>query len=231
MAYETVARATTPRGEVVLRRADDGVLELRVNGVFVMDTARTSTEETLAELALDRLATPARLLVGGLGLGYTVRRLLADPRVRAVVVGEIEPPVVDWLRDGTIPHGPAILADPRVRVRVADVREVVAAAPLGSLDAVLLDVDNGPDGLVHDANVALYDADFLTVCASRLRPGGIVAVWSAARSDPLASALRAATGSCEWIPCPVDLGTRTEEYILYLGTVGRAGVASLGDHE
>ena len=227
MAYETVARAATPRGEVVLRRDDDGVLELRVNGVFVMDTARTSTEEALAELALDRLTTPTRLLVGGLGLGYTVRRLLADPRVREVVACEIEPPVVDWLRDGTIPHGPAVLADSRVAVRVADVRDVVAATPVGSLDAVLLDVDNGPGGLVHDANATLYDAAFLTGCASRLRPGGILAVWSAARSEPLASALRAATGSCERIPCPVVLGTRTEEYSLYLGTVGRAGVDSL----
>ncbi len=218
MAYETVARATTPRGEVVLRRDDDGVLELRVNGVFVMDTARTSAEEALAELALVRLATPAQLLVGGLGLGYTLRRLLADPRVRRVVASEIEPPVVDWLRDGTIPHGPAVLADSRVDVRVADVREVVAATPVGSLDAVLLDVDNGPEGLVHDANATLYDADFLSACASRLRPGGIVAVWSAARSDPLAAALRAATGTCERIPCPVELGTRTVEYSLYLGT-------------
>ena len=227
MAYETVARAATPRGEVVLRRDDDGVLELRVNGVFVMDTAHTSTEQALAELALDRLTTPARLLVGGLGLAYTVRRLLADPRVREVVACEIEPPVVDWLRDGTIPHGAAVLADSRVSVRVADVREVVAATPTGSLDAVLLDVDNGPDGLVHDANATLYDVDFLADCASRLRPGGIVAVWSAARSDLLASALRAATGSCEQIGCRVDLGTRTEEYSLYLGTVGRAGVDSL----
>jgi fumarate hydratase class II len=229
MTYETVARATTPRGEVGLRRDAAGTLELRVNGVFVMDTARTSTEEALAELALDRLAAPSRVLVGGLGLGYTLRRLLADPRVREVVASEIEPPVVDWLRDGTVPHGPEVLADPRVRVLVADVREVVAATPAGSLDAVLLDVDNGPDGLVHDANAAVYDAGFLAACATRLRPGGIVAVWSSTRAPALESALSAATGSAEWIPCPVDLGTRSEEYSLYLGTVGHDRVDSLPD--
>jgi fumarate hydratase class II len=227
VAYETVARATTPRGEVVLRRDESGVLELRVSGVFVMDTARTSTEEALADLALDRLARPARVLVGGLGLGYTVRRLLADRRVREIVASEIEPPVVDWLRDGTVPHGPATLADRRVRVQVADVRDVVAATSIGTLDAVLLDVDNGPDGLVHDANASLYDADFLTACASRLRPGGIVAVWSSTPAPALAAALYTATGSSERIPCPVALGSRSEEYSLYLGTVRPTAADSL----
>ena len=114
---------------------------------------------------------------------------------------------------------------------MADVREVVAATPIGTLDAVLLDVDNGPDGLVHDANASLYDADFLAACASRLRPGGIVAVWSSTRSPALAAALRAATGSCERIPCPVRLGDRSEEYSLYLGTVGPTAADSVGEHE
>jgi spermidine synthase len=216
VTHETLARATTLRGEVVLRRDDAGVLELRVNGVFVMDTAHVATEEALAAVVLDRLADPGRVVVGGLGLGFTVRRLLADDRVREVVVAEIEPPVATWMRDGTVPHGPAILGDPRVRLEIADVREVVAAAPTGAVDVVQLDVDNGPDGLVHDPNVAVYDAAFLDTCGHRLRPGGWLAVWSATASPRLEAALRDAVGSCERIPYPVDLDGRAEEYSVYL---------------
>jgi spermidine synthase len=216
MSYETLARATTPRGEVVLRSDQAGVLELRVNGVFVMDTARVSTEEALAAVVLDRLADPVRVVVGGLGLGFTVRRLLADPRVREIVAVEIEPPVAEWMLDGTVPHGPAIVTDPRVRLEVADVRAVVAAEPIGALDAVLLDVDNGPDGLVHDTNAAVYDPAFLDACARRLRPEGWLGIWSATASTALESALRDAFGSCDRVPYAVDLDGRPEEYSVYL---------------
>jgi spermidine synthase len=222
VTHETVARATSPRGEVVLRRDAAGVLELRVNGVFVMDTAHTATEEALAGVVLERLADPSRVLVGGLGLGCTIRRLLGDDRVRQVTVVELEPPVATWMRDGTVPHGPAILADPRVTLRVADVRSVVAATPVGMLDAVLLDVDNGPDGLVHDTNAAVYRPEFLGACAATLRPGGRLAIWSATRSEPLESALRAAVGGSERVPYAVDLDGRAEEYSVYLATAPAA---------
>ena len=141
---EDVARAVGERGELVLRRRGDGALELRVNGVFVMDDRETSSEELLASVALDAVLRPSRVLVGGLGLGYTVRALLADERVREVVVAEIEPDVVRWMRDGVVP---SVLDDPRVRVEVGDVRDVVMGQPAGSLDGILLDVDNGPDSL------------------------------------------------------------------------------------
>jgi fumarate hydratase class II len=216
MTHETLARATTPRGEVVLRRDEAGVLELRVNGVFVMDTARVATEEALAAVVLDRLADPGRVVVGGLGLGFTVRRLLADQRVREIVVAEIEPPVAEWMRDGTVPHGPAIMSDSRLRLEVADVREVLAAEPAHTLDAVLLDVDNGPDGLVHDANSAVYDPAFLDMCASRLRPHGWLGIWSATASTALESALRDTIGACERVPYAVDLDGRPEEYSVYV---------------
>ena len=86
---------------------------------------------------------PGQVLVGGLGLGFTLAEVLADPRVRRVVVAEIEPALVGWLRDGTVPHGPALLADPRVEVAVDDVADVIGG-PRASFDLVLLDVDNGP---------------------------------------------------------------------------------------
>ncbi len=116
------------RGELVLRRREGGALELRVNGVFVMDDAETSSEELLASAALDAVLRPARVLVGGLGLGYTVRALLADARVESVLVAEIEPAVVQWMRDGLVP---SVLDDARVRVEVGDVRDVVLAQRVG----------------------------------------------------------------------------------------------------
>ena len=109
-----MARALSPRGEVVLRERRDpddgspGVLELRVNGVFVMDTRETSSERGLATAALAEVEDPRAVLVGGLGLGYTAHEVLADRRVERLVVVEIEEDLVRWMRDGTVPHGPAL---------------------------------------------------------------------------------------------------------------------------
>ncbi len=131
-----VARTTSPRGELLLRRRYDGareVLELRANGVFVMDTAETSSEEALAREAVAVVEHPGHVLVGGLGLGFTLATVLADPRVERCTVVEIEPALVGWLRDGSVPHGPALLADPRVEVRVADVAAELRGADPATL--------------------------------------------------------------------------------------------------
>jgi spermidine synthase len=221
--YDELARAVSPRGEVVLRRRrgensseDAGdVIELRVNGVFVMDTWETSTEEALAESALDLVERPDRVLVGGLGLGFTAQRVLADPRVEALTVVEIEEAVVRWMRDGTVPHGPALLDDERLRIIEAD----IAAALAGqgpSYDLVLLDVDNGPGYLVHDANSALYEAPFLAAVLDVLRPGGAVVVWSAAPAPELREVMAATFGDCTELAYDVTLHDRQEQYLLYL---------------
>src|SRR5437870_12019133 len=114
-----------------------------------MDTAETTSERALARVALALHESPETVLVGGLGLGFTLAEVLADERVRRVVVVEIEPALVGWLRDGTVPHGPALLEDVRVEVLVGDVAEVIAAAGDATYDLVLLDVDNGPGYPVH----------------------------------------------------------------------------------
>jgi spermidine synthase len=211
---EVVARAETERGEVVVRRRTGEVLELRVNGVFVMDTAETATERLLARATLDQVERPRRVLVGGLGLGFTVRELIADERVEQVVVAEIEPAVVDWMRAGVLPGGD-LLTDPRVQVQVGDVRAVVARAPARGCDVVLLDVDNGPDFLVYDANAEVYAEPFLTECRRVLDDHGVLAVWSSTRSDALADALRMVYSTVEATPLAVDLQGRDEQYWIY----------------
>ncbi|MFI6678322.1 hypothetical protein [Kribbella sp. NPDC050470] len=209
-----IARGSSERGELVLRHRDDGALELRVNGVFVMDDVETSSEELLASAALASVRRPDRVLVGGLGLGYTVRALLADPRLGQVVVAEIEPELVSWMRSGLVP---SVLDDPRVGVVVGDVRDVVAEAEDASLDAILLDVDNGPDFLVYNENSAIYASPFVTTCRSKLRAGGVLTVWSSSESAALEDVVASVFGACEVKPVPVRLQGRAETYYVYQG--------------
>ncbi|RLV50762.1 hypothetical protein D9V37_02040 [Nocardioides mangrovicus] len=220
MPGRELARVETERGELVLREREDAlgaVVELRANGLFVMDTRETSTERVLATASLALVADPRRVMVGGLGLGFTAREVLADPRVHRCCVVEIEPTLVEWMRQGTVPHGPAVLADERLDVVVADVAAAVREAGPASYDLLLLDVDNGPANLVHQANAALYEEPFLGAVAAMLRPGGAVAVWSAAPAPELEAALRRVLGEAASAAHPVDLQGREELYWLIGG--------------
>lgn len=200
--------------EVVVRRRADGAVELRVNGVFVMDDAETSSERLLAERALARGARD--VLVGGLGLGFTARALLAGGAER-VVVAELHREVVDAVADDVVAGGRDLLADPRVEVVVGDVVDVVAAQPRATFDAVLLDVDNGPDFLVHPANAAVYGTEFVTVCVQLLRPGGTLAVWSMADSPALRAVLAEHLQDVAAEAVPVRLQGRDEHYWVITG--------------
>ncbi|MDZ5621348.1 hypothetical protein SFC88_10945 [Nocardioides sp. HM23] len=212
---ETVARASSPRGELVLRRRDDGHLELRANGVFVMDTLEHTSERALADHALELADCDSlRVLVGGLGLGFTLGAVLADPRVVRCTVAEIEPDLVGWLRDGTVPHGPALLADSRVDVQIGDVADVLRAAAT-AYDVVLLDVDNGPGYLVHDTNAALYAEPALVTAQAALAPGGSLVIWSAARASELEHALREVFGNAEEQSYDVPGHGRVGQYFVY----------------
>lgn len=220
MDYVDIARAESEHGELVLRerRTEGGpvTLELRANGVFVMNTLETSSERALAATALSLVPDPRDVLVGGLGLGFTMHEVLADSRVEKCVVVEIEQVLVDWMRDGTIPHGPALLADDRVTVVVADIAVAVAEVRPASYDLVLLDVDNGPGYLVHEINSALYRPPFVESARAALRPGGALVVWSASESPELEASLREVFGSAEALPQEVLLQDREEHYWLYV---------------
>ncbi len=217
--YAEVARAESERGEIVLRRrvrehAAD-VLELRVNGVFVMDTEETTSEVALAAAALELVEEPRDVVVGGLGLGFTVQRVLADSRVGKVMVVEIEEALIGWMRDGTVPHGPALLADKRVQLINADIAMAVAEAT-STYDLVLLDVDNGPGYLVHDHNAGLYESAFLASTRRIINPGGALVVWSANPAPGLAAVMEKVFGNCTDHRYDVLLQQRPEQYLLYL---------------
>lgn len=226
--YTEVARAESERGEIVLRErlpldsaADETantavVLELRVNGIFVMDTAEISSEKGLATAALNQVEDPRSVVVGGLGLGFTMHEVLADSRVEKLVVVEIEDALVQWMRDGTIPYGPSYLADARLTVMTADIRVAIAEAATAAYDLVLLDVDNGPGSLVYDDNAAIYQRGFLIQTRECLRPGGALVIWSAAESSSLRTEMDDAFGNVVAIPYDVTLQSRAEQYWLYL---------------
>ena len=156
------------------------------------------------------------MLLGGLGLGYTLRELLADQRVAAVEVVELEPELVTWLREGLVTPATGVLDDPRVHVVVGDVLDHLTRADAESLDAIVLDVDNGPDFLVHQSNSSLYAEPALDTAVRALRPGGRLAIWSASPSAPLESRLRPVAGSLEVVTLPVYREGRTLDYVIYL---------------
>jgi spermidine synthase len=216
----TLAREDTPQGEVALRRRDD-VVELVVDGTFAMDTVDVTTEVLLAERALARHPAPARVLVGGLGLGFTTRAVLADPRVEQVDVVELAAPLVRWARDGVVAEL-AGLESERCRLHVADVAAVLAGTgggPQGPWDVVLLDVDNGPDFLVHAENAALYRPEGLAAARAALAPGGLLAVWSSHLApgllESLAAVVRAGDHVAEEVH-RVERDGRSLDYALYL---------------
>jgi spermidine synthase len=190
----TLARAAGRGGDVVLRRrtGERGMIdELIVNGTFAMDSAEVSTELALARLG----ARPAgTVLVGGLGLGFTVGELLRSD-VRAIDVVELEACLVDWARAGITDQLGRVAKDPRTRLYVADVADVLLGSPGCPIpsdpqwDAILLDVDNGPDFLIHDANARIYESGLLGAAARRLAPGGTLALWCQGPAPELAATL------------------------------------------
>lgn len=219
---ETVARESTPRGDVALRRrlvpGSPAVYELIVNGAFVMDTVETATERLLARAGTPPSSSLSRVVVGGLGLGFTLRELLADARIQHIDVVELESCIVSWIGAGLVPATRGVLADARVETHVADIRYWIPAQPDASVDSVLLDVDNGPDFLVHMANVEVYELPFARELLRVLRPGGILVVWSAARSRALRRVLDRTFASCQELHELVHRDGKLLDYYLYVAT-------------
>lgn len=172
--------AKVPGDDVELRlvqRGDDFMIVLDRNEL--MSSRMWASEEALADLGCAPIAmrpTP-RVLIGGLGMGFTLRRAQKILPAKAdIVVAELVPKIVEWARGPLAGLFDGCLDDPRVRIAVGDV-----AVPIkhGDWDAILLDVDNGPDGLTHAGNDKLYSTRGLHLAREALNPGGVLAIWSA----------------------------------------------------
>jgi len=174
-------QSLTPEGGVLTLHEHDGAYDIQLNASPLMSTRQHSSEEKLAELACEPLKSKARarVLIGGLGFGFTLKAALAAlPADATVIVAELLEAVVAWNRNPAYPLASEALADPRVTVKQSDVAEVIRSAP-GSFDAVILDVDNGPAAFSAPGNGKLYQDSGLRLTRSALRPGGCAAYWSA----------------------------------------------------
>lgn len=173
-----------------MRRGDDFMIV--VGGNELMNSRMSGSEEALALLTCERLRnreTP-HLLIGGYGMGFTLRAALeALPSGAVVTVAELVPEIIHWARGPMAKLTAGCLDDPRVRIASGDVADLIAKSS-GVYDAILLDVDNGPDALTRDTNDRLYSAAGLAAARRALRPQGILAVWSAAADASFTRRLR-----------------------------------------
>lgn len=193
-AFEELARAATPMGDIVLRRRLEltrqiDIFEVILGGDGLMSSLFTAGAEALARLGLAAINSDAiDVVVGGLGLGYTARTALEDQRVRSLHVIDTVQPVIDWHRQHLIPIGIELTNDPRCRLVHGDFFDLVDHEPPmlndgapGLFDAMLVDIDHSPQHLLDPSHAGLYTPEGLRQVGRHLRPGGVFALWS---NDP-----------------------------------------------
>lgn len=209
---EVIERVTGHCGELVLRSAG-AHYEVIANGTFLMDTRNGESERLLVDAAARRMPAGGRMLLGGLGVGFSLRAAVDAGRVGEIVVVEREPAMIGWNRGPLREvHGGA-LDDPSVRLVEADLAAWLADGD-ERFDALCLDVDNGPEWTVDGGNAELYDERGVASLAARLNPGGVLAVWSAADAPGFTARLRQRFAQVEVLEVPVPRG---EPDVVFLG--------------
>jgi spermidine synthase len=184
----------------LMRRGTEFSIKLGQNEL--MNSRLSGSEQALATLACRRIQTRERprMLIGGLGMGFTLRAALAVLGSKAeIVVAELVPSVVAWARGEMAEMFGGSLTDPRVTIREEDVSQIIRSAR-AAYDTILLDVDNGPEGLTRESNDALYDLKGLTAARVALRPGGVLAVWSSGPDPRFTQRLRKAGFDVNEVP-------------------------------
>ena len=195
--FEELDYRPTPIGELSLRRRRDlkldrDVLEIKLGEEFLMSSLFTASEVALGELGMAALdGDGLDVVVGGLGLGYTARAVLGHAQVGSLLVVELLQPVIDWHREGLLPLGPELTADPRCRFLAGDFFALAHTAagfdptrPGHRFDAILVDIDHSPEALLDARSTGFYQAAGLRALARHLRPGGVFGLWSNEPPDP-----------------------------------------------
>jgi spermidine synthase len=202
----------------LFRRGDDFMIVLDRNEL--MNSRMSGSEEALAEMTIERLRGRAapHMLIGGYGMGFTLRAALAALGADArVTVAELVPEIIDWARGAMAAMTAGCLEDPRVKLDMADVGLVIGEAHSG-YDAILLDVDNGPDGLTRRANNSLYSRHGLAAAKAALKPGGILAIWSAAPDNRFARALSDAGFAVDEVAVRARSNGKGARHIIWFAT-------------
>lgn len=217
---ELLGTAQVPGGPELRLFRHDRDFMIVLGGNELMSSRMSGSEIALAEQTCDRLGQrkAPRLLIGGYGMGFTLRAALARLGKDAhLVVAELVPEIIAWARGPMADLAAGCLDDPRVELRLGDVRDEISGFP-NSYDAILLDVDNGPDGLTREANDGIYSQRGLRAARTALRPGGVLAIWSAARDDAFARRL----AKCGFVVDEVAVRARTNgkgpKHIIWFAT-------------
>jgi len=220
---DLVATAAVPDGVRyrLVQRGDEFTILL--DQTELMSTRASASERALATMTIDRLASPApELLIGGYGMGYTLRAALAVlPAAAQVTLAELVPEVIAWARGPMHAVTAGCLDDPRVQLVDDDVALLIAAAREG-YDAILLDVDNGPDGLCREGNDHIYTKRGLREAWNALAPGGVLAIWSAYRDPAFTRRLMSAGFAVEEVGVRARSNGKGAHHVIWFATK-RAG--------
>ncbi|HEV7713504.1 MAG TPA: spermidine synthase [Asanoa sp.] len=228
LRFEELAWRQTPMGEISLRRrrdptVDQDVYEVKLGDEFLMSSLFTVAEIELARLGLAELTgDDLDVVVGGLGLGYTARTVLEDPRVRSLIVVDALDEVIAWHRDGLLPFASAVVDDPRSRLEHGDFF-ALNALDGARFHAVLVDIDHSPSHLLHPSHAAFYTADGLRRLTEHLHPGGVFGLWSNDPPDDAFTALLASvfgTARAQVVEFDNPLQRRTSTNTVYVATQG-----------
>ena len=212
--------AAIPGGGELRLKQRGTEFSIMLGAIELMNSRISASEEALATLACARIRSrpQPRLLVGGLGMGFTLRAALQElPSDARVVVAELVPAVVRWAKGPMAELHGSSLTDPRVSIHDGDVGDLIRAE-LASYDAILLDVDNGPEGLSREANDRLYDLSGLAAVRAALVPGGVLAVWSSAPNQAFTGRLRRAGFDVEEVGVRAKGVRGGSRHVLWLAT-------------
>jgi len=219
--WSVLDTAQVPGGGGELRLKQRGAeFSIMLDHNELMNSRLSGSEEALATIACEKVRRRKmpRILIGGLGMGFTLRAALValGPDAR-IVVAELVPAVVAWARGPMAEVFGASLTDPRVSIREADVGEVIRSGA-AAFDAILLDVDNGPEGLTRKANDALYDLKGLGGTRAALRPGGVLAVWSSGPNPKFTWRLRKAGFEVEEVRARANGSRGGARHVIWIAT-------------
>lgn len=220
IARELLGTAQVPGGEELKLYRHDRDFMIVLGHNELMSSRKWGSEEALATMAISRTAGRKRpsLLIGGYGMGFTLRAALARlPGDAQVTVVELVPQILEWARGPMADLAAGCLDDPRVTVVEADVATFIAGAR-GEYDAILLDVDNGPDGLVREENNGLYALTGLREAKTALAAGGVLAIWSAGPDPVFTRRLQKAGFAVEEVKVPARSNGKGPKHVIWFAS-------------
>ena len=214
-----LAETTTREGTRLALYEHDGSYAIRLDGQTLMHSAISASELQLGELAVKRLTdqSPVSVLIGGLGLGFSLKSVLAKVAPTSVIhVAELIPQVVEWNREFLVAVNGMLVDDPRVTIFTDDVWNVLGRTAKDRYDAIVIDIDNGPAAMVQKPNFRLYHQNGIRMMMDALKPGGRTVIWSAAWDDAFANRLSKAGFRISAVPAKLYPNAKRNGCVLYV---------------